>query len=154
MGSTDRLVRAARDWQAADPDPETPPELDELIARAERGDAGPLTERFAGRLEFGTAGLRGEMGAGPMRMNRLVVRQAAAGLARWLGAGRTVVVGFDARHRSDDFALDSARVLAGAGLRVLRFDSVCPTPVLAFAVRALGADAGVMCTASHNPARD
>jgi phosphomannomutase len=154
MDPTDRLVRDALAWRDADPDPQTRAELDDLLARAESGDPAPLAERFSGRLAFGTAGLRGELGAGPQRMNRLVVRQAAAGLAGWLGAGRTVVIGFDARHQSDQFARDSARVLAAAGLEVRLFDAVCPTPVLAYAIRDLGADAGIMCTASHNPARD
>ena len=154
MDLTDRLRRAANDWRDADPDPNTRREVDELVAGAEAGDVGPLAERFNGRLAFGTAGLRGELGAGPQRMNRLVVRQTAAGLARWLGPGRSVVIGFDARHQSDQFARDSARVFAAAGLRALVFPATCPTPVLAYAVRVLGADAGVMCTASHNPARD
>ena len=154
MDSTDRLVSVARAWREADPDPATRAELNALLAMAQSGNPSLLAERFDGRLAFGTAGLRGELGAGPQRMNRLVVRQTAAGLARWLGAGHTVVIGFDARHQSDEFARDSARVFAAAGLRVLLFDSVCPTPVLAHAIRVLGADAGVMCTASHNPARD
>ena len=147
-------------WIDLDPDPETRAELVALLDAAD-GDGtvgerarAELDERFAGTLAFGTAGLRAEMGAGPMRMNRVVVRRAAAGLARYLEPGATVVVGYDARHRSDAFAEDSARVLAAAGCRVLRFDAVVPTPVLAFAVRHLGADAGVMCTASHNPRQD
>jgi phosphomannomutase len=153
-GSPSRLLDTAAAWRSADPDPETRAEMNALMAMAETGNPGPLAERFAGRLLFGTAGLRGELGAGPMRMNRLVVRQAAAGLARWLPSGSTVVIGFDARHKSDLFARDSARVLAAAGHRPLIFDAVCPTPVLAFAVRHLDAAAGIMCTASHNPARD
>ena len=151
------LADAARTWREADPDERTRAELDDLLRRAEAGDDAALTDlahRFASRLSFGTAGLRGELGAGPGRMNRLVVRQAAAGLARWLGPGRTVVIGFDARHDSDVFALDTARVLAAAGLPARVFPATCPTPVLAYAIRTLGADAGVMCTASHNPARD
>jgi len=147
-------------WIAADPDPEMRAELLALVASA--GGDGPgaavaaneLAARFSGTLAFGTAGLRAEMGAGPMRMNRLVVRRAAAGLARFLGRGSTIVIGFDARHRSDAFAEESARVFAGAGCRALCFTTVVPTPVLAFAIRHLGADAGVMCTASHNPRRD
>jgi phosphomannomutase len=154
MPPTDALTDAALAWLAADPDPETRDELERLIERADRGDVGPLAGRFDGRLAFGTAGLRGEMGAGPQRMNRVVVRQAAAGLARWLGPGRSVVVGFDARHKSDEFARDSARVFAGAGLRVRLFPAPGPTPLLAYAVRELAADVGVMCTASHNPAHD
>ena len=149
-------------WIAADPDDATRDELRELLARADGGagtDAAAvatadLAARFAGRLEFGTAGLRAPMGGGPLRMNRLVVRQAAAGLARFLPAGALVVIGFDARHRSEVFAADSARVLAAAGCRVVRFATIVPTPVLAFAIRHLDADAGVMCTASHNPPAD
>ena len=155
--SLDDLLDAAVDWRNIDPDPATRAELNALIALARAGGidrAGPLIERFGGRLEFGTAGLRGELGVGPMRMNQVVVRQAAAGLARWLPAGSTVVIGFDARHKSDAFARDSARVLAAAGHRPLVFPQVCPTPVLAYALRHFGAAAGVMCTASHNPARD
>jgi len=157
MSLPPELVDAARAWREADPDDDTRVELAELIHRAESGDSAAeadLVDRFAGRLAFGTAGLRGELGAGPRRMNRLVVRQAAAGLARWLGPGATVVIGFDARHKSDVFARDTARVLIAAGLRARLFPATCPTPVLAYAVRALGAHAGVMCTASHNPARD
>jgi len=157
MSLPPELVDAARAWRDADPDDDTRVELGELIRRAESGEPAAeadLADRFAGRLAFGTAGLRGELGAGPRRMNRLVVRQAAAGLARWLGPGTTVVIGFDARHKSDVFARDTARVLIAAGLRARLFPATCPTPVLAYAVRALGADAGVMCTASHNPARD
>jgi len=158
--SREPLLSAARAWLDADPDPNTRAELESLLEAATRPPDGDpaawseLGERFAGRLAFGTAGLRGELGAGPMRMNRLVVRQAAAGLAAWLGPGHSVVVGFDARHQSDQFALDTARVLAAAGLTAHLFVTTCPTPVLAFAVRHLGADAGVMCTASHNPSRD
>jgi phosphomannomutase len=151
------VLERARAWRDADPDEATRRELDALMAAAEAGDAAAgadLDERFAGRLHFGTAGLRAALGAGPMRMNRLVVRQAAAGLARWLGPGHRVVIGFDARHLSDQFASDTARVLAAAGLVPSLFDRTCPTPTLAFAVRHFHADAGVMCTASHNPAGD
>lgn len=157
MAALHDLLEAARAWRDADPDPQTQAQLTALVERARGGDSvavADLADRFGGRLGFGTAGLRGELGAGPRRMNRLVVRQAAAGLARWLGDGRTVVIGFDARHHSDVFARDSARVLAAAGLQVRLFPATCPTPVLAFAIGALAADAGVMCTASHNPARD
>lgn len=148
---SDDLVRLARAWLAQDPDPETRAELAGILARQ---DAAALRERFGGRLEFGTAGLRGELGAGPNRMNRVTVMRAAAGLAGVLGPGRHVVIGYDARHRSDVFARDTAAVLTGAGLRASVLPGPLPTPVLAFAVRHLGADAGVTVTASHNPPRD
>lgn len=142
-------------WLAEDPDPETREELAKLI---EAGDTEELTARFAGTLQFGTAGLRGELGAGPMRMNRSVVIRAAAGLAAYLkqqghGDG-LVVVGYDARHKSADFARDTAAVMTGAGLRAAVLPRPLPTPVLAFAIRHLGAVAGVEVTASHNPPRD
>ncbi|MER5619828.1 phospho-sugar mutase [Streptosporangium sp. NPDC002544] len=145
------LVGLARSWLAQDPDPDTRAELTELL---ERGDGDALRERFGAKLEFGTAGLRGELGAGPNRMNRVTVMRAAAGLARVLGPGRHVVIGYDARHKSDVFARDTAAVLTGAGLRASVLPAPLPTPVLAFAVRHLGADAGVTVTASHNPPRD
>jgi phosphomannomutase len=149
MGDT--LHDQARAWLAQDPDPAT---RDELHALLDAGDEAALADRFGTRLQFGTAGLRGELGAGPNRMNRVTVMRAAAGLAAWLGAGRTVVIGYDARHKSADFARDTAAVLTGAGLTALLLPEALPTPVLAFAVRDLGADAGVMVTASHNPPRD
>ncbi|MFF3664242.1 phospho-sugar mutase [Microtetraspora malaysiensis] len=145
------LIERAREWLSQDPDPETRAELEALLAR---DDEAELASRFGSRLEFGTAGLRGELGAGPARMNRVTVMRAAAGLARVLGPGRHVVIGYDARHNSDVFARDTAAVLTGAGLRASVMDGRWPTPVLAFAVRHLGADAGVMVTASHNPPRD
>ena len=142
---------AARAWQAEDPDPDTRSELAGLLAA---GDDAALADRFGARLQFGTAGLRGELGAGPNRMNRALVRRAAAGLAGYLGRGKKVVIGYDARHKSSDFAHDSAAVLAAAGVDAVLLPRPLPTPVLAFAVRHLGCDAGVMVTASHNPARD
>jgi len=154
---TDDLTAAAEAWLADDPDPVTRAELRALL---DAGDHDALAERFRGRLQFGTAGLRAELGAGPMRMNRVVVRRAAAGLARWLldtdpsAAARGVAIGFDARHNSDVFAADSAAVMAGAGIRAHLMPHPVPTPVLAFAVTELGAAAGVMVTASHNPRRD
>ena len=149
------LAQRAAAWLASDPDPETRAALAHLLETQAWDE---LAERFAGRLAFGTAGLRAPLGAGPMRMNRLVVRGAAAGLMGFLRAqGCTaplVVVGFDARHNSDVFAADSAAVIAAADGRAVVFDGPGPTPLLAFAVRHLGADAGVMVTASHNPATD
>jgi phosphomannomutase len=154
------VLEHARAWMAQDPDPVTRAELDALIARAEAGEdaaAVDLAERFSGRLEFGTAGLRGELGAGPMRMNRVLVAQAAAGLAAYLLAREphpTAVIGYDGRHNSAVFARDSAAILAGAGVQATILPRQLPTPVLAFAVRELRASAGIMVTASHNPARD
>ncbi|MEW9526987.1 phospho-sugar mutase [Microbispora sp. NPDC049125] len=150
MTPTD-FVRLAQEWRDQDPDPVTRAELDAIL---EQEDLAALTDRFGAKLEFGTAGLRGELGAGPNRMNRVTVMRAAAGLARVLGPGRHVVIGYDARHNSDVFAADTAAVLTGAGLRASVMGGKWPTPVLAFAVRHLGADAGVMVTASHNPPRD
>ncbi len=155
------LTERARAWVADDPDPQTRAELAALIDRASDGvDAAAaradLADRFAGTLEFGTAGLRGEMGAGPRRMNRAVVIHAAAGLARWLREhdGGAVVVGFDARRSSDVFARDTCAVMEAAGVEAMVLPRPLPTPVLAFAIRYLGADAGVMVTASHNPPAD
>ncbi|SDH84317.1 phospho-sugar mutase [Nonomuraea jiangxiensis] len=145
------LLAEARGWLAQDPDPDTRAELSELI---DRGDLAALEDRFRTKLEFGTAGLRGELGAGPNRMNRVTVMRAAAGLAAVLGPGRHVVIGYDARYKSDVFARDTAAVLTGAGLHASLLPHPLPTPVLAFAVRHLGADAGVTVTASHNPPRD
>jgi len=145
------VVDRAEAWWAEDPDPDTRAELRALL---EADDQPELERRFAGRLAFGTAGLRAAIGAGPLRMNRLVVRQATAGLMRHLPDGATVAVGYDARHKSDVFAQDVAGVVAAAGGRPLLLPVPLPTPVLAFAVRHLGADAGVMVTASHNPPAD
>ena len=153
--------RQAEDWLDQDPDPETREELRALL-----DDDAALAERFGAKLEFGTAGLRGELGPGPNRMNRVTVMRAAAGLAAVLtsedaaerferpGSAASVVIGYDARHKSDVFAEDSAAVLAGTGLTVHLMPCPLPTPVLAYAVRHLGADAGIMVTASHNPPRD
>ncbi|MFD9837166.1 phospho-sugar mutase [[Kitasatospora] papulosa] len=149
------LITRARTWLAEDPDPETRAELAGLI---DSEDLAALADRFAGTLQFGTAGLRGEIGAGPMRMNRSVVTRAAAGLAAYLKAhgqdGGLVVIGYDARYKSADFARDTAAVMTGAGLRAAVLPRPLPTPVLAYAVRHLGAVAGVEVTASHNPPRD
>ncbi|MFN8085997.1 MAG: phospho-sugar mutase [Microbacterium sp.] len=161
--STAPILDAARAWWAQDPDGVTRDELAALIAAAEGGDAAAsadLDDRFGARLEFGTAGLRGRLGAGSNRMNRVLVSQAAAGFAAYLrekavpGAVPTVVIGYDGRRNSDVFAADSAAIFAGAGLRAVLLPRLLPTPVLAFAVRHLDAAAGVMVTASHNPPDD
>jgi phosphomannomutase len=177
-------------WIREDPDPGDRAELGALLAASNQGGEpgrialAELTDRFTGRLEFGTAGLRGQVGAGPNRMNRAVVRAATAALADWLhehripasralgasgeaGTHRTagtspaggtarmaVVIGCDARHRSSDFADEAAAVLTGAGIGVHLLPRPNPTPLLAFAIRHLSAAAGIMITASHNPAAD
>lgn len=141
-------------WRDEDPDPSTRAEVDALLAAR---DLSELHARFDDRLQFGTAGLRGPMGAGPNRMNRALVRRATAGVAVWLiakGRSGPVVVGHDARHGSAAMAADTAAVLAGAGLRALTLPRPLPTPVTAFAIRHLEAAAGIMITASHNPAID
>ncbi|WP_338782719.1 phospho-sugar mutase [Streptomyces sp. DG1A-41] len=156
----DELIAQAQAWLTEDPDPETRTELARLI---DAQDHAELAARFSGTLQFGTAGLRGELGAGPMRMNSSVVIRAAAGLAAYLkkqgfsqreGGAGLVVIGYDARHKSHDFARDTAAVMTGAGLRAAVLPRPLPTPVLAFAIRHLGAVAGVEVTASHNPPRD
>ena len=153
------LLDTARAWLAEDPDPATAAELAALIAQAESGDAAAeseLADAFDGTLQFGTAGLRGRLGPGSNRMNRVVVARAAAGLAAYLRAnnGTSVVIGYDARRNSDVFAADTAQIMSGAGLSAMLLPSALPTPVLAFAIRELGCDAGVMVTASHNPPDD
>ena len=155
------LFDEARAWIADDPDSVTVAELEGVLEAAEAGDVDALADlkdRFSGMLQFGTAGLRGAVGAGPHRMNRSVVIRAAAGLAAYLtekvGAGAVVAIGFDGRHRSVDFANDTAAVMEAAGHHAMLMPRMLPTPMLAFATRALSADAGVMVTASHNPPRD
>ncbi|MCL2593998.1 MAG: phospho-sugar mutase [Promicromonosporaceae bacterium] len=164
------LFDAAAQWLAQDVDDTDRAELAALVERAqvetagaEESERGPalseLWDRFTGSLQFGTAGLRGAMAAGPNRMCRAVVVKAAAGLGEYLlgalpDATPRVVVGCDARHRSADFALDTAAVLTAQGIEVLLLPLSLPTPVLSFATRHLNADAGVMVTASHNPAAD
>jgi len=146
----------AKKWLEAEPDEDIRVELQQLID----GSNEELEERFSGRLLFGTAGLRAQVGAGPMRMNRLVVQQAAAGLVDYLlrtveGAAEAgILIGFDARRKSDVFALDTARVAAARGMKALLLPSVFPTPVLAWNISRLGVAAGVMVTASHNPPQD
>lgn len=159
--SAERLAQA-RAWLRQDPDPQTRDELAGVVTRAAAGDdaaIADLDDRFGSRLAFGTAGLRGALGAGSNRMNRVLVAQAAAGFAAYLrershGGTPTVVIGYDGRRNSRVFAQDSAELFAGAGLRTILLPRLLPTPVLAFAVRHLHADAGVMVTASHNPPDD
>ncbi|MCM3780230.1 phospho-sugar mutase [Microbacterium hydrocarbonoxydans] len=159
---SEQRLEQARAWLRQDPDHETRDELAGVITRAASGDEAALADlddRFGSRLAFGTAGLRGALGAGSNRMNRVLVAQAAAGFASYLrerahGATPTVVIGYDGRRNSRVFATDSAELFAGAGLRAIILPRLLPTPVLAFAVRHLGADAGVMVTASHNPPND
>lgn len=157
------LLAQARAWMRQDPDAETRDELAGIITRAGNGEASALADlhdRFSTRLAFGTAGLRGALAAGSNRMNRVLVAQAAAGFAAFLSeraqgdARPLVVIGYDGRKNSRIFAKDSAEIFAGAGLRAVLLPRLLPTPVLAFAVRYLRADAGVMVTASHNPPND
>jgi phosphomannomutase len=161
---TDELRARVSAWIADDPDEGDRAELTALLADGSDEAAAELADRFARRLEFGTAGLRGAVAAGPNRMNRAIVRATTAALTAWLSncdpataqasAKAGVVVGCDARRRSDEFADEAARVLAGAGIRVHLLPAQQPTPLLAFAVRHLQAAAGVMITASHNPPAD
>jgi phosphomannomutase len=156
MAPDDDVRSAAAAWLADDPDPATRAELSRLIAGLP-GTGAELRDRFAGPLTFGTAGLRGRLRAGPNGMNLAVVTRAATGLITWLAAqgGRgPLVIGYDARHGSKEFAEQTARVATGAGREALVMPGTLPTPVLAYAVRALDAVAGVMVTASHNPPQD
>jgi phosphomannomutase len=159
----DPVIGTATAWLAQDPDPETQAQLRALISAARGGDEAALADlhsRFDERLAFGTAGLRGEIAAGSNRMNRVLVSQAAAGLAAYLlgragdAGDASVVIGYDGRKNSQIFAKDTAELMAGAGVRAILLPRLLPTPVLAFAVRHLDASAGVMVTASHNPPND
>lgn len=149
------LIAAAVAWAAQDPDPQTKAELLGLVSE---GNLGELEARMGARLDFGTAGLRGELGAGPNRMNRVLVAQAAAGIRDYVlenfQSSPSVVIGFDGRINSAVFARDSAQIFAAAGIQTMLFDGVVPTPVLAFAGKHLNTSAAIMVTASHNPPRD
>lgn len=161
-----QLFSDARAWADLDPDPATAASLTELVSLAEAGTPSALQQlkdSFSGTLQFGTAGLRAALGPGPNRMNRVVVRRAAAGFASFLvqavekaspGTRPRAVVGFDARYNSDIFAQETAAVFTAAGIDTLLMPAALPTPLLAYAVRALECDGGVMVTASHNPPQD
>jgi phosphomannomutase len=158
---SEELARAIASWTEQDPDPHTRRQVEDLLAAADVGDAAAIAElvdAFSGKLEFGTAGLRGALGAGPNRMNRVVVGQAAAGLATYLLdhglAGGKVIIGFDARRNSDVFAKDTAEIMSGAGFQAMITPGPLPTPVVAFGIRHFGCVAGVVVTASHNPPQD
>ncbi len=157
------LAEEAAAWIAQDPDAQTREELSALLRRvgsSEPDAVAELRSRFGARLAFGTAGLRGELAAGPNRMNRVLVGQAAAGLAAFLlertdpATPPSIVIGYDGRTNSHVFATDTAEIMAGAGVRAVLLPRLLPTPLVAFAVRDLGVSAGVMVTASHNPPRD
>ncbi|MFM7013489.1 MAG: phospho-sugar mutase [Actinomycetota bacterium] len=154
MISNQELLERAKAWTIQDPDPETVAELEKLIRES---DFESLRDRFDTRLGFGTAGLRGALGAGPNRMNRVLVSQAAIGLGNYLkglSSDASVVIGFDGRKNSKIFAQDSAELMAGMGIKVFLFDDLVATPMIAYAVKKLSTSAGVMVTASHNPPGD
>ena len=156
----DALFSKAQDWLNQDPDQETRAELEQLVSEAKSGNAeaqAELTNRFDGRLQFGTAGLRGRLQAGSMGMNRVLVAQAAGGLAAYLkdyDKTPSIVIGYDGRKNSDVFARDTAEIMAGAGIKAYLLPRKLPTPVLAYAIQYFDATAGVMVTASHNPPED
>ena len=150
---TAELRQEVEEWIELDPDPKTAAQLQSWL---DAGNEDELRTAFAGFLQFGTAGLRGPIGPGPSRMNRAVVSRAAAGIAAYMSErGLTsVVIGRDARHGSEDFTFESAAIFSGAGMKVFVLPRPLPTPVLAYAVRDLNVDCGIMVTASHNPPQD
>lgn len=154
------LFTIAQNWLEQDPDAETRAELEQLISGAKSGDEkakAELASRFDGRLQFGTAGLRGRLQAGSMGMNRVLVAQAAAGLAEYLkdyDKEPSIVIGYDGRKNSDVFAKDTAEIMAAAGVKAYLLPRKLPTPVLAYAIKYFDTTAGVMVTASHNPPED
>ncbi|MDE4030126.1 phospho-sugar mutase [Glaesserella parasuis] len=154
------LFQVAQNWLDQDPDLETRAELEQLISQAKANDAkaqAELSSRFDGRLQFGTAGLRGRLQAGSMGMNRVLVAQAAGGLAEFLkGYDKepSIVLGYDGRKNSDVFARDTAEIMAAAGIKTYLLPRKLPTPVLAYAIKYFDTTAGVMVTASHNPPED
>ena len=150
---TAELRQEVEEWIELDPDPKTAAQLQSWL---DAGNEEELRGAFAGFLQFGTAGLRGPIGPGPSRMNRAVVSRAAAGIAAYMSErGLTsVVIGRDARHGSEDFTFESAAIFSGAGMKVFVLPRPLPTPVLAYAVRDLNVDCGIMVTASHNPPQD
>ncbi|KDD80459.1 phospho-sugar mutase [Glaesserella parasuis] len=154
------LFQVAQNWLDQDPDLETRAELEQLISQAKANDAkaqAELSSRFDGRLQFGTAGLRGRLQAGSMGMNRVLVAQTAGGLAEFLkGYDKepSIVLGYDGRKNSDVFARDTAEIMAAAGIKTYLLPRKLPTPVLAYAIKYFDTTAGVMVTASHNPPED
>ena len=147
------LIEEVKAWIADDPDPVTAAHLQSLL---DAGDEAALKPLFSGFLQFGTAGLRGPIGAGPSCMNRAVVGRAAAGIASYMAKRgmKSVVIGRDARYGSEDYTIESAQILSGAGMDVYILPRPLPTPVLAFATSHLKCDVGIMVTASHNPPQD
>lgn len=141
-------------WLQQDPDPSTRSQIQALV---DNQDEAALAAMFSGRLAFGTAGLRGVVGPGPMAMNRLVIRQTTAGLGAYLlehiidAANRGVIIGYDGRHDSYAFAHDAASVLCAMGITVRLTSQVAATPLVAFGVKHFNAAAGIVVTASHNP---
>ncbi|MEG9490960.1 phospho-sugar mutase [Mannheimia indoligenes] len=153
------IFQVAQNWLAQDPDAETRAELEQLIQAAQTDEKAKaeLEARFDGRLQFGTAGLRGRLQAGSQGMNRVLVAQAAGGLAEFVKGydkSPSIVIGYDGRKNSDVFARDTAEIMAAAGIKTYLLPRKLPTPVLAFAIQYFDTTAGVMVTASHNPPED